>query len=58
MLGIFEDERRGNRPISQNPAGTGRIFPPDALRLLEIEPLLLHNRAFLAEKFAPTGNAR
>ena len=38
MLGIFEDDRRRNRPISPNPYGTGWIFPPAALRLLELGP--------------------
>ncbi len=45
MLCIFEDERRRNRPISPNPFGTGRIFPPAALRLADGAPLHLHNRA-------------
>jgi hypothetical protein len=50
MQGIFEDERRRSRPISTHPCGTGRIFPPAALRLLDGAPHHLRNRAWLGGK--------
>ena len=33
MPGIFKDERRGIASFALNPAGAGRLFPADALRL-------------------------
>ena len=50
MLGIFEDERRRSGPISANPAGTGRIFPPAALRVLDVARAMPAHARLAGEK--------
>ena len=55
---IEPDERRRTGPISANPCGTDRIFPPGALHLLDVAPPRLRKRAFLAKKFDSADIAR
>ena len=58
MPRIFEDERRRNGPISANPLRTGWIFPPTALRLLEMGPASPAQTRLAGEKCTAAGLAR